>query len=307
MADFTTNMSGTAELDNSAVLEFDQRVLIGIGQNNVMDQFATYAEDIGAKSIALTKYPRSAGSTTPLAEREAMTSVALSDAEILFVPAEYGFNVTLTNLSMLQSAGKTLNGAVGVVAANAADTLDKLAIAALNASTNVIFAGTAGTEANVAVGDVANVAFLNDMYRRLARASVPFMAGGAYVAVLHEDQIYDLRQDSAWRDVAKYANAETVLRNEVGMVGGFRIVRDNNIVFADQSGAGTVDVYRGLFFGANALGKVASMPLTTFVQPAQDPGNRFWYAGWKACLKYGIVDTDCVYVGGTAASKGTNA
>lgn len=305
MADFTPNMSGTAELDNSAVLEFDQRVLIGIGQENVMDQFATYVQDIGAKSIAITKYPRVAADESSLLEREAMASTAMTDAEILFTPVEYGFNVTLTTASMVQSAGKTLRGAVSVVAKNAAEKLDRLAIAALNSSSNVIFNGTAGTEAGVAVGDICNAAFMQKMYNKLSRNSVPKLQGGYYIAVLHADQVSDLQQDSGWIDVAKYANAMAVLNNEMGIFKGFRVVTDNFVKVADQSGSGTVDVYRGLFFGANALGKVASQPLATFVQPANDPGQRFWYAGWKAFLKYGIVDADAVFIGGTASSFST--
>lgn len=305
MADFTTNMSGTAELDNSAILEFDQRVLIGVGQNNVMDQFVTYAEEIGAKSIGITKYPRVAADESTLLEREAMTGTAMSDAEILFVPAEIGFHVTLTNVAMAQSGGKVLRGAVDVVARHAGEKLDRLAIAALNASTNVIFNGTAGTEAGVAVGDICNAAFMQKMYNKLQRNSVPKLAGGYYVAVLHADQVSDLQQDAGWIDVAKYANALDVLNNEMGIFKGFRVVVDNHVKVADQTGAGTVDVYRGLFFGANALGKVASQPLTTFVQPANDPGQRFWYAGYKAMLKYGIVDADAVFVGGTASSFST--
>jgi len=305
MADFATNMSGTAELDDSEVLAFDQGVLIGVGQNNVMDQFVTYAEDIGAKSIAITKYPRIAADESTLLEREAMQASAMSDAEVLFTPAEIGFHVTLTNLAMAQSGGKVLRGAVEVVGRHAGEKLDRLAIAALNASTNVIFNGTAGTEAGVAVGDVCNGAFLNKMYNKLDRNSVPKLAGGYYVAVLHADQISDIQQDAAWIDVAKYAGAMAVLANEVGIFKGFRVVRDNFVKVADQTGAGTVDVYRGLFFGANALGKVSSQPLTTFVQPANDPGQRFWYAGYKAMVKYGIVDADAVFIGGTSSSFST--
>lgn len=295
MADFINGLTGTAQLPNSEVLLFDQMVMIGIGQNNVMDQFATYEESIGAKSIQLTKYPRSAASITPLNEREEVDSTQLSDSKVLFVPQEFGHVVSLSNLELLQSGGKALRGASQTVALNAAQTLDLLAIEALSASTNTIVAG--GASAPTAT-DVANVKFLNKVYNKLARASVPTI-GGAYVAVLHDDQIADLRDDARWVDVQKYANAESVLRNEVGMLGGFRIVRDNHVKAA---GTGATTAYTGLFFGQNALGKVASQPVSTIIKPADDKLGRFTNVGWYGVLNYGIVDQDCVYTGVTASS-----
>ena len=51
MTAFTTNMTGTTQLDDSIVLAFAQSYLIALGNNNVMDQLVQYKEDIGAKSV----------------------------------------------------------------------------------------------------------------------------------------------------------------------------------------------------------------------------------------------------------------
>lgn len=305
---FVANMTGTTQLDDSLVLAFEQSFMIANGQNNVMDQFAQYNTSIGAKSIQMTKYGRLALATTPLTEDEDAGRVTLSDSAILFTPAEYGTVVTRTNLASLQTGGKADLAAAAVVGLNAGATTDKLAVMALGDSTNVLVSG-GGSEATLAAGDTCNAAFLNKIYNKLARSNVP-MIGGAYVAVLHDDQIHDLRSDTgagSWVDVTKYATPGETLMNEVGMFKGFRIVRNNNVDFADQTGAGTVDAYKGLFFGANALGKAESQGLSVRVTGPFDSLGRFVNVGWYWVGKYGIVDTDAVWVGLTSSSVGTNA
>jgi N4-gp56 family major capsid protein len=305
---FVANMTGTTQLDDSLVLAFEQSFIVANGQNNVMDQLAQYNSNIGAKSIQMTKYARLALVTTPLTEDEDATRVQLADSAILFTPAEYGGVVTRTNLAKLQTGGKSDLAAAQLVGINAGSSLDKQAVLALSASSNLIVAG-GKTDATLADTDVCDAAFLNKMYNKLARTNVPTI-NGMYVAVLHDDQIHDLRAATgagSWVDVTKYSLPGEAMANEVGMFKGFRILRNNNVVFADQAGAGTVDSYKGLFLGANALGKAESQLLTIKVTGPFDSLGRFVNVGWYWVGKYGIVDTDAVYVGLTASSVGDNA
>jgi hypothetical protein len=90
------------------------------------------------------------------------------------------------------------------------------------------------------------------------------------------------------------------------MIGGFRVVRNNNATFGDQTGAGLVDVYNSYAFGANALGRADSMP-PGMVMTQTDKLNRFINLGWKAVLEYGLVDTDAAWLFRCASSLGANA
>lgn len=304
---FVANMSGTTELDSSIVLAFEQSFLVANGQNNVMDQLAQVNTSIGAKSIQMTKYARLALATTPLTEYDEVARQTMSDTAILFTPAEYGTVVTRTNLASLQTGGKADLAAAQVVGINAGSTMDKLAVNALSAG-STIYAG-AGTEAGLVAGDVMDAAFLNKMYNKLARSNVP-MINGAYVAVLHDDQIHDLRSSTgvgSWVDVNKYSDPSTVLANEVGFFKGFKIIRNNNINFADQAGAGLVDAYSGLFLGFNALGKAESQAMSVRITGPFDALGRFVNVGWYTVAQYGIVDPEAVYVGVTSSSVGNNA
>lgn len=305
---FVANMSGSTELDNSAVLAFEQAFLLSAGQDNVMDQLAQMRTSIGAKSVEMTKYARLAKATTPLGEYDDAGRATMADTQILFTPAEYGQAVTTTKLMNLQSGGKVDLAAAQVVGINAGSTTNQLAVNALNASTNVVF--NAASEAALAAGDTMSPAFLNKIYNKLARTNIQKI-GGMYVAVLHDDQIHDLRAATgagSWQDIQKYSgDVPSILMNEVGAISGFRIVSNNDVVFADQSGAGTVDAYRGLFLGANALGRAESSALRLTLTGPFDALGRFINIGWHWVGTYGIVDTDAVYVGVTSSSVGANA
>jgi N4-gp56 family major capsid protein len=271
-----------------------------------MDQFAEYKQDIGAKSIQLTKYGRLAVDTTTLTETEDVTSEAVSDSQILIVPAEYGKAVTKTQLASLQTGGKIDLAIPTLVGKNCAQVKSKLACLALEATSNVLIMNSK-TEPTLAASDIITGTQLNIVFNKLARANVPFVADGMYAAVMHDDVIHDLRQDAGWIDVVKYQNAEKIFKNEVGSYRGFRIIRNNFAFAADQSGAGTVDVYKSSFFGANAFGLVESKtPAMTMTGPFDKLG-RFVNIGWHGVFKYQIIDTDAVWQLQSASSVGANA
>ena len=309
MADIYTNLSGTAQVDNSVIEAFSQQFIIAAAQEGVMDQFVTVKESIGAKSIEFTKYSQLALATTALNEREELTSEAMADSAIILTPAEYGNVVTKTTLASLQSGGKVDAAAAKLVGLNMGRTLDKLAVLAGEAATNTL-TPDGSAEASLEADDIMSATFLNKLYNKLARASVAPLADGMYVAVLHDDVIHDLRNSTgagSWQDIAKYGSPEVVFKNEVGMLGGFRIIRNNHCTVTADAGALAVDTYRGLFLGFNAIGKAVSAPEQMVITGPFDKLARFVHVGWKSCLQYKIVDSDAIYMGITASSVGSNA
>lgn len=307
---YVVNITGTTQVDDSVIQAYDQAFLIAVGQDNVMDQFVQYRQEIGAKSIDITKYPRLAAATTPLTEDEDAGRTAFSDTKVTFTPAEYGLIVTRTQLASLQSGGKVDLALATVVGENMGHTKNVLATRALEASTNVIMAGGVANEAALGAGNVLSKTELAKLYNKLARASVAQLAGGYYGLSAHDDVIHDLREGAAagdWVDVAKYGNTMDVLRNEVGIYKGFRIVRNNDASVADQSGAGTVDVYKTAAFGSRALGLAESLAPTIVFSGPFDGLQRFANVGWKGVMEYKILDTDSVWVLQSASSLGANA
>ena len=306
---FTLNMSDTAAVDDSIVLEYDQQFIIAAGAEGVMDQFVSYKKDIGAKSIQIPKYSRLALATTPLTEDEDVTSEALVDSKVTFTPAEYGNVITTTSLANLQTGGVADLSAARLVGKNMGQTMNKLAVLAAEGSANELFPGSVASEAALVAGDVMTATFLNRLYNKLSRSSVAPLSEGMFVAVMHDDVIHDLRDSvgaGSWVDVNKYARPEEVLRNEIGMLNGFRIIKDNLISVNTDAGAAAVDSYHSIFLGENALGKAVSQLPQMVLSGPFDKLNRFLNFGFKMTLDYGILDQDALYTGTTASSVGVN-
>lgn len=309
MADFTTGMTSIADVDDSIIQEFDQQFLIATAQEQIMDQFTSYKRDIGAKSIDLPKYNQLALATTPLTDKEDPASEALVDSKVTLTPAEYGNVVTTTKLANMQTGGTSDRAAARLVGINAGRTQDNLAILAMDASANELFPSGVATEAALVAGDIMASELLNRAYNQLARRSVSGVIGGDFVMVAHDDVIHDLRETSAagsWLDVNKYALPGEVLKNELGMYRGFRIVRDNHATIGTDAGAGTVDSYRSYFMGLNALGKAVSQEAELRITGPFDKLQRFLNMGWVGCLQYLIIDQDALEVGVTSSSVGAN-
>lgn len=305
---FTTNISGTAQVDDSVKLAFDQAFLLESAQSNVMDALVNYKVQIGAKSIQFPKYSQLTLATTALTEGNDLTSEALADSAILITPAEYGNVVSTTSLASLQTGGAVDLAAVAAVGQNLSRTKNRLACMALDASTNVLVAG-GKTEATLAGTDVLSASLLNAAYNKLARKSVGRL-NGEYVLVAHDDVIADLRDSTgagSWVDVTKYATPGATLTNEVGMFKGFRVIRNNDVTYADQSGAGTVDVYNSYVIGLNGLGLAESLTPGMVATGPFDKLGRIVNLGWYGVFNYGIVDTNAVWKIQTASSLGANA
>jgi N4-gp56 family major capsid protein len=288
MADFTTNLSGTVEIDNSDVTEeIVSEFIIQYNQTNVMDPYADYVRDIDAKSISFPRYTLTSPATTALNEREDVTSTAMADSAVTLTPAEYGMAITPTKLVDLQTGGRVLRAAVQLAAINMAETRNTLAIQALEASSNTV--SRAGENLD---GDDLNL-----MYNKLARANVPkHPVTGTYVAFMHDDVIHDLRAASSagsWEDVNKYTSSFEVMNNEVGMYKGFRIIRNNHCETGVAGSPG--DGYTSSFIGFNALGLAESaVPSVTITGPFDKLG-RFVNIGWYGVFQYKIIETDSVW------------
>lgn len=306
---FTSSMSGTTELDSSLVSAFDQSFIIANAEESMFTEaggLIAYKRDIGAKSIQLTKYTQLNLIVDPLTEDEDAASVAMDDSAIILTPKEFGNVVTRTNLAQLQTGGKADTAAAQLVGKNLGRSMNKIAL-------NVAEGATAYNVDGIATGslvatDVMTRAHLNIMYNKLARANVPTI-NGLYVAVLHEDVIHDLREETgtaSWIEVSKYSGAETIMKNEVGMMAGFRILRNNECTIDPTGGVTNVDTYKSTFFGFNGLGLAVSQEPRMHLSGPFDKLGRFVNVGWYGVFEFKIIDSTAIWSSETASSVGSN-
>lgn len=306
---FTTNLTGVAEVNDSIRLEYDTEFRLAYEEQGVASQFATLKSEIGAKSIDLPRYQHLALATSPLDEKEDVTSEALSDDKVVITPQEYGKVVTTTKLANLQTGGMVDRAAARLVGINAGRSQNKLALLALDAATNKFIVG-GGPIGSVAAGNIMSGTVMGTIFNKLARKNVPGLVGGDFVMIAHDDVIHDIREGSganSWIDAHKYALPEALLRNEVGMYKGFRVIRDNLSTIAVNAGAGsTVDVYNTYFMGFNALGMAESMPVEMRATGPFDKLSRFVNMGWHGVFEFKIVEQDAIWVVQSASSVGVN-
>lgn len=311
MAAYTIQMTGTTEIPSAVLVGLAGAFQVPANQN-IADQLAIrqLSADTNSRLFAFTKILEIDSSVSAaLLEYEDPASVPLAGSRTEVIGAEYGRVVTTTSLADTISGGALGRQAAAVVGRDAARWSNLMAINTLVAGTNVIFAGAAGTNAGMAVGDVMSRTLMSTAYTRLAIAGATKDATGMYRAILHPAQVHDLRMDvtaGGWTDVNKYSDPATVIRGEIGSFAGFRIIESSLLAPVDQTGAGTVDVYRAIFFGFDALGQgstvAPSLRLTT-----SDKLARFFNYGWYACQAYTIIDQAQVLVISTSSSVGANA
>lgn len=284
MANFYTNMSGTTEINDALKTLWAGAFQLGFQQSDVVTQFAQRVDVAGA-AINVTKYGNLAVDTAALSEYEQPSATAMSDTKVTLTPAEYGQVVSRTQLANLQTGGQLELAAFQAVGQAAARKLNKLGTAALEATGNTVGVG-GHNAATMALVDLMTLTELNKIYNKLARANVPTVEGGLYVAFLHDDVIHDLRNATgagSWMDTNKYTNV-TPLTNEVGTFGGFRIVRNNDATITAK-GANTCDTYESCFIGAESLLMGVSKDMAPIVTGPFDNLGRFVNVGY-----YGVLD-----------------
>lgn len=308
MADFTVNLTGTVEVDDSAKVTYENDFIAEYEQGNVMDQFVEFAREIGAKSVSMPRYGALTPAETALTEREDVDSEAMSDTEILLTPQEHGNAVTVTELADLQSGGRVSRAAVRQIASNMARTRNVHGIRALEATSNALT--VAASEAATVAGDVITPQQLNKLYNKMSRASVPTVMDGLYVAFLHDDVIHDLRNETgagSWSDITKRTDGDSTLRNAIGILNGFYIVRNNDCLINADGGNGNVDTYTSSFLGMNGLGLAESMEAQLVMAGPFDKLQRFYNVGWKGCYKYQVIEPTAAWKLISASSIGANA
>lgn len=300
------NVITTASHLDQALITLLDKAFIVAGQDNIIaDQFVTKKMSMKAKSIDIVKYAKMAKATSALTEGSDVDSVAVTDTKVTFTPAEYGNVVTKTSLRSLQSGGQIDLGIAQVVGYNMAESFNALAILAGEGSANEITVNASGESSTVA-GNILTPDHLAQAYTDLASNNVMKYAGDAYVAVCHPHVVHDLADATGWKDYQKYADAIPIMKNEVGMLKGFRIIQSTGVSINENAGNSNVDTYHTLCVGNNALGYAESQAPTLKLTGPFDRLGRHVHVGWYGVFQFGIVDQDALTMITSSSSQGAN-
>ena len=255
--------------------------------------------------------------TTPLTEDVDVTPVALSNTSVSVSLLEYG-NATVTTARLSATSVVEIDPlAANVIGYNAGISIDTIAGNVMAAGTNVRYAGTATSRTTIGTGDTLDSADVRRAYADLRTANVPTFDGGMYVAMIHPHVAYDLKAETGeigWRAPQVYGASQANIANgEIGAYEGFRfIVSPRAPEFVNAGVGSTVEVYRSLFFGREAMAKAYSTgggygPDPVVVRgEVTDVLRRFTPLGWKHFVGYSTFRTDALRAVESASSIGAN-
>jgi N4-gp56 family major capsid protein len=272
------------------------------------------APDKGA-TVTFTKFNDLAAVTTPISETTDIDAVAMSDAQVSLTLAEYGSGVN-TSFRVRATSFINLNQPVAnIVGYNAGISLDTLARDVIQAIGTPRYAGAAVSRVTVAAGHVLTAANIRRAFVALQEANVATF-NGYYICMIHPKVAYDLRGETGtagWRDPHVYSAPNEIWRGEMGEFEGFRfIVSPRAPVFADAGVGGTVDVYRTLFFGRQAIAKAYSTwegrgayPIV-IMGPVVDKLKRLQPISWHWFGVYGAFRTESITSYESSSSIGAN-
>ena len=262
-------------------------------------------------------------STTPLSETVDVDAVALSDNSVTVTLQEYGNAAVSTQKLRLTSMIPVNEAITNILGANAAETLDKLTFNVLATGMNVVYGKDPSTgvraaaRVNITAGHVSKSADIRQARTVLRRNNVP-RRGGLYTAIYHPDALYDLREETGslgWRETVRSSEPtlQQILNGSVGIYEGFNILETTNAPMTANVGAGgTVDVYRNLYLGAQALAcgysNVEGYGLYPIAvkSPVVDKLDRQQGFGWKHFIGLGKFREQAIYAVEVASSLGAN-
>lgn len=260
-------------------------------------------EDMGSKkplpknSGTLMKWRRLnklTPATTPLTENTNPAATNVGTTEITVEPLTYGQYVQMSKELQWKSINPIADEVTDELSDNAALSYDTIVRSALNGNFVNQFASGVASEALVPDTATLTAAELRKAVYRLRTAngldySVPGFEKNMYKGAVSPAGVFDLQGDSAvgsFIDVNKYSRPEDIMRGEIGMMYGVRIVSGNNL--GTGTGLGGITTYHAYIFGrdAFAISELSGQGMEMIrkepgPQDTSNPLNMFSTVGWK--------------------------
>lgn len=261
MVDTTTTLSAT-----TAGPYYDRELLYRAKQAQVFYDAAQKKnlKKNAGKVISWRRYNALAVNTTPLSEGVTPTSTALSQTEITATINQYGAWASISDVLDMVSVDPIAMEAYSVMGQMAGESIDTLVQDVVEAGTSVIYA-TGSARSSQASTNVLTLNLIRKAIRVLdanntRRFNGPEMNDrvgvGHYLLFAHPNQIFDLQNDTEWKNHQQYQAKEKLYNGEIGEILGVRILQSTLAPVYVDAGASSADVYAAILVGQNAYGVV---------------------------------------------------
>jgi N4-gp56 family major capsid protein len=239
-----------------------------------------------SNTFVFTLHNNLAVSTTALSEQTSPSALAVvAPTRVSVTVNEYG--AYLVDTVKLEKTAFTQpdQEVVTLLARQQGDTLDKLGVAILDATTNVKRAGNRASTVTVAAGDTFSSGLVRNARTTMDRnLCLPLGGGSEFLTVAHPDVLFDLKSEAGanvWSTPHIYQDTANIYSGEVGSYMGMRFIQSTRSTIQTGAGAAAINVYNSYVIADQAVAEVELIPPTTVIGPQVDPLRRFNTIGWK--------------------------
>ena len=264
-----TNFAGLVNVAVQAELEANLRAntIFFNGADPYIHQFGTSV----MRRAQITDIVYSSNSAA-LTEGTQPTPIALAISYDGITAHQEGVVLSITDLLQFSSPynmAKVMTDKCQRFAAESIDSNIRTTIDTYATSSVVIYSGTSTSRATVSAK--VNGAYVKNLIGRLRQANVSPFSDGLYRIAMSPRAIIDLQADSAagsFTDVLKYTSPDPLLKGEVGIFAGARILDTTICTTYATAGNGGVDVVRCYAWGVGAVGVGDTSTVAFYYVPA---------------------------------------
>jgi len=201
--------------------------------------------------------------TNTLTEGVTPTSTALSMTEVTATVAQYGAYGEVSDMLDLVGIDPVIMEAAAVFGQMAGESIETVVVNVMAAGTSVLYA-TGSARNQQAATNVITVALIRKAVRNLATNNTLRFSGeaasntanGYYMCFMHPKSVYDLKQDSEWKNLQQYSRPDSLIKGAIGEVEKCQIIESTLAPVFSAAGSTSNDVYGTMILGQNAFGVV---------------------------------------------------
>jgi N4-gp56 family major capsid protein len=303
-------LTGTSAISNLVQTAYDQYVRMALRSIPVMRALADVKpvqQAMPGSSVVFSIYSDLAQATTTLTEASDVSSIALGNPnQITVTLQEYGSAVTTTKKLNLTSFNDVDSALADIIAYNAADSIDAVVASVLTSGTNIIYGGNTATSYNtITSAATMRVTDIREAVTELRTNKALPRIGELYAAYLHPRQTADLRAETGtggFQSLTQYVDRTPFVAGAVGVIEGAFVVETPRVPYAANSGS--VNVYKAVVAGREALAEAQGQDISTVVGPQIDALRRYHTIGWYYFGGFNLLRTSALYQIATAATNG---
>ncbi len=264
-------------------LYYERKLLAYVKENLVANQYGQRSSlpRNSGRNVVFTAFEPLPVNTTPITfQPTPSTGASLATRQVSVAVEEYANYVELDDFTDITSFVSLLDAAVDLLAYNAQQTLDRIAMNELTTGTNVIYAEGAVSRDALDGTKKLTKAEIRKAVIRLERANIPKFPDGYYVCIVHPDKLLDLFTDSELITLS-ISRKDPIATGYIGEFFGVKFISTTAIPILRNST--NKDVYLTLVFGNNAYGVVdidGSTLQTVYTN--MDKLGRVKTVGWRA-------------------------